>query len=134
MRSSCLYGPLGHAKYEGYVRDIRQSSRHLLKLIDSLLELSKVEAGKVELHREQIDPVPLVEELRSSVELAGRTNGNELVMAVDPSVPAASTDRFRLSQIHLNMLSNACKFTSAGTANDKGSGRKGGWQTRLNSV
>ncbi len=94
---------------------IRTASRHLLTLINSVLDISKIEAGKMDVEREEVDIRDLV---KTVVGLAGTTvtmNGNRLVCHVEPGVTTMVIDRTKLQQILVNLLSNAGKFTDQGT-------------------
>jgi PAS domain S-box-containing protein len=93
---------------------VRNSATHLLGLINEILDLSKIEAGKMDISRE---PTPLTDVLSdvmaSSAPLAAQNN-NELILEIDCDRTLALTDGFRLRQCLLNMMSNACKFTQDG--------------------
>jgi signal transduction histidine kinase len=108
-----LFGDLND-KQEEYISDILSSSDHLLALINDILDLSKVEAGQVEL---EIAPFSLREALERGVvmlkERATR-NGVELGLELDPSVGVVEADERRIRQVVFNLLSNAVKFTPAG--------------------
>jgi signal transduction histidine kinase len=92
---------------------ILRSGRHLLALINDILDLSKIEAGKMELVVEAVDVAGLVEEVRGVVEPLAAARGNALRMAAPDGV-AVRADAMRLRQCLLNLLSNACKFTKDG--------------------
>ncbi len=115
------FGPLGHPKYQEYVQDIHESGRHLLELINDMLDLSKVESGKLSLDEEDVDIAPCaVSALRLVAEQASRKN---LVLTSDmaPGLPKVWADPLRLKQIVLNLLANAIKFTpDGGTVNLRG--------------
>jgi signal transduction histidine kinase/DNA-binding response OmpR family regulator len=93
---------------------IRDAGRHLLGLINDILDLSKIEAGKMELYLEEVDLVGLVEEVRSIVEPLAATNGNHLEILCPAALRVLHTDRTKLKQSLLNLLSNAGKFTHQG--------------------
>lgn len=96
------------------LRRVLNAGRHLLNLINDILDLSKIEAGKMEL---QIGTVPvreLVDDVVSTVRPLAEQNGNELVVDCPRDIPAARADPTRIRQILLNLLSNACKFTKSG--------------------
>src|SRR5215469_8050110 len=93
---------------------IRDAGRHLLGLINDILDLSKIEAGKMELYLAEVDLVTLVEEVRSIVEPLAAANGNQLEIVSSSAVGALYTDRIKLKQSLLNLLSNAGKFTHGG--------------------
>ena len=93
---------------------IRDAGRHLLGLINEILDLSKIEAGKMELYLEEVDLGALVEEVRSIVEPLAAANANRLDIVAPTTVGAFRTDRTKLKQSLLNLLSNAGKFTHEG--------------------
>lgn len=93
---------------------IRSAGRHLLSLIDSVLDLSKIEAGKMELFVESIDVGPFLNDVKSIVDPLAKLNANRFEFHVDPLLSKLVADHTKLRQVLLNLLSNACKFTSAG--------------------
>jgi signal transduction histidine kinase len=93
---------------------IRDAGRHLLALINGILDLSKVEAGHVELCPEEVDVAELVRDCLSNVTPLARVNQNELVADLSPRLGTIVGDPLRIRQCVLNLLSNACKFTRAG--------------------
>jgi signal transduction histidine kinase len=93
---------------------IRQASRHLLGLINGILDLSKIEAGKMDLHLETFDVASLVEELAGTLEPLVRKNGNTLTVIADARTGTMHADLTKTKQIVFNLLSNAAKFTSNG--------------------
>jgi two-component system cell cycle sensor histidine kinase PleC len=98
----------------GYLRDIRASGRHLLDILSSILELSKLEAGKIELHIDHVAPRALIEEcVRMLMPRADKSSIAIEVAALD-ELPAIQGDQTRLRQIFLNLLSNAVKYSSEG--------------------
>jgi len=97
------------------IQRIRFAGKHLLALINDILDLSKVEAGKVNLHVETIDVPKLIDELARTMETLIRTNDNVLEIDVDDRVGEWRTDETKLRQILINLLSNAGKFTANGT-------------------
>lgn len=109
-----LFGPLGHQHYRDYVQDIYDSGSHLLNLINDILDISKAEAGKIELEEVAIDvPVVINQSLRL---LSKRVENAKVAVEVDlpPDLPRLHADMRRLRQILLNLLSNALKFTDEG--------------------
>jgi signal transduction histidine kinase/CheY-like chemotaxis protein len=92
---------------------IRDAGRHLLGLINDILDLSKIEAGKMDLYLEEVDLGVLIEEVRSIVEPMAAANDNALE-TVNAPIGAFYTDRTKLKQSLLNLLSNAAKFTHNG--------------------
>jgi len=109
-----LFGALGHPRYAGYVGDMLGAARHLLKLINDILDLSKIEAGKWELREE---PVDLRRMLDAVLRLfRGRDEAKGLTIQVDAPAALAPilADERALKQILINAMSNAIKFTPAG--------------------
>jgi signal transduction histidine kinase/CheY-like chemotaxis protein len=110
-----MFGDLNE-RQEEYVRDIRDSGRHLLELINEILDLSKVEAGRMEL---DLAPVPMMQVLEHGVamvrERAAR-QGVSLTLACDGDLGLVSADELKLKQVVLNLLTNAVKFTGEGGA------------------
>jgi PAS domain S-box-containing protein len=94
---------------------IRTSGKHLLSLINDVLDLSKIEAGKMELYIEQFDLREAVEELAATVAPLIERNGNTLEIRVDENVRWMRADPIKVRQILLNLLANASKFTDHGT-------------------
>lgn len=95
-------------------RRIAGAGKHLLGLIDQILDFSKIEAGKLELYIEEFELAPLVEDVIATISPLAEKNGNLLAIEIDPGSGVVRTDQTRLRQILLNLLSNACKFTSRG--------------------
>ena len=109
-----IFGPIGNEKYLEYIKDIGSSGEHLLELINDILDVSAIEAGKFELHEDHIVVDDLVAaSLRLVVERAERKR-IVLRTTVAQSLPLFYGDERRLKQILLNLLSNAVKFTPDG--------------------
>ncbi|MEP3639847.1 MAG: response regulator [Paracoccaceae bacterium] len=94
---------------------IMSSGKNLLSLINDILDLSKVEAGKMEIHVERLDVPNLLEDVVDTIQPLLKANDNKLVLTVDPDVGAMETDKTKLRQNLFNLLSNATKFTEKGT-------------------
>jgi signal transduction histidine kinase len=109
-----MFGPLGNGRYRDYAHDIHGAGLHLLALINDILDLSKAEAGKFDLHDAEITPGVLIQECLRLV--CGRARDARLTLVHDlaPDMPDLLADRLRLKQILLNLLSNAIKFTPPG--------------------
>ncbi len=109
------FGPLGDARYGGYIRHIHDSGEHLLNLINDLLDLSIIEAGELKLIEEPVDVAAIVQ---LCTELLGNQAAHaEVTLAVTGNQadwPRLRADATKLRQIVLNLLSNAIKFTPAG--------------------
>ena len=114
LMGNATLGPLGDPKYEEYTKDINDAGRHLLALINDILDLSKIEAGKLELDEEDIDVAVTI---RSCMVLVKERAGNgdvKLLTDIPDGLPALHADQRQLKQILVNLLSNAVKFTPAG--------------------
>jgi signal transduction histidine kinase len=110
-----LLGPLGNPRYADYVSDINQSGRFLLDLINDVLDMSKIEAGKYELVVEPVNVMKLLRHACHMMETASQEKQVALVLRGDQTDDAVvMADRRALLQILLNVLSNGIKFTPAG--------------------
>ena len=109
-----LFGPLGDARYEEYALDIRESGRHLLTLINDILDLSKIEARQANLREEQVDLGEVFTSCGRLVAERAQRGTIELDIQSVDDIPAIWADRIKLKQILLNLLSNAIKFTPPG--------------------
>jgi signal transduction histidine kinase len=94
---------------------IAQNGQHLLILINDLLDISKLEAGKAQLHRGEVDVEPLILECVESVRSLAKTKKLEMTAAVSPEVGRVFADGPKLKQVLLNLLGNAIKFTESGS-------------------
>ncbi len=116
-----LAGDIGDRKYCDYARDIHASGQHLLALINDILDVSKAEAGKLEINDEIVD---VAESVRSCIRLCrarADSAGAELVEDLPADLPQLRADRRRLKQILINLITNALKFTGgAGTVTIRG--------------
>ena len=102
---------------EGLVRDLKKiesSGRHLLGLINDILDLSKIEAGRMDIFLEDVEIVPLLEEVRAIIVPLAETKGNVLEFRPAENLGSIRTDRTKLKQSLLNILSNGSKFTENG--------------------
>jgi len=104
-----IYGPLEPVQERGVER-AQRAARHLLELVNDVLDLSKLEAGKMEVQPEEVDVAELVEELFVTVRPLAAERGSELNLTCEPGAPHIHTDPRRVRQIVLNLLSNAIKF------------------------
>ena len=107
-------GAIGNARYKGYVEDIHQSGLYALSLLNDLLDISKIDAGKFDLDFNVVDVPELVEACVNSLQPLAKRERILLRTSLAPNLPAVIADRRRLKQILLNLLSNAIKFTNAG--------------------
>jgi two-component system cell cycle sensor histidine kinase PleC len=106
-----LLGPHQVPQYKEYAGDIHGSGQHLLNLINELLDLSRIEAGKYELNEEVVSLVDIAEDCRRMMELRAKAKGIELVFTVGNNLPRLWGDERAIRQVVLNLLSNAIKFT-----------------------
>lgn len=109
-----IYGELSDAQDET-LHKVYTTSQHLLALINDVLDLSKIEAGKMPLHIEEVDLRGIIAELSGTVMPMVRKKQLDYRTNLSASVPRIYTDRTKLKQILLNLLSNAIKFTSTGS-------------------
>src|SRR5947209_16354604 len=109
-----LFGPHSVPAYKEYSSDIHSSGQHLLMLINEILDLSRVEAGRYELKEEAVSLPGVVEECRHLLGLRARTKKIEVIEDIDENLPRLWADERALRQITLNILSNAIKFTPQG--------------------
>src|SRR5262249_4082565 len=96
------------------LRRVNAAGTHLLSLINEILDLSKIEAGKLELNPEPVNLATLIDEVIGTAGQLAEKNKNRLVVEAQENVGALNADPMRLKQILLNLLSNACKFTKEG--------------------
>ncbi len=106
-------GPLD-AKYRDYGRDIHQAGSYLLRLINDVLDASKMEAGQLTLNEEVFDPVALVAECRRLISDKAEASNVRMTVDLPEVVPPLLADRLRIKQVILNLLSNAVKFSKPG--------------------
>jgi signal transduction histidine kinase len=112
-----LFGELND-KQEDYLKDIHSSGRHLLSLINDILDLSKIEAGRMELEVSQFDAADALANAMTLVRERAQRHGIKLAQHVDAGVGELTADERKFKQILLNLLSNAVKFTPDGGAID----------------
>jgi GAF domain-containing protein len=96
------------------LRRVNAAGTHLLSLINEVLDLSKIEAGKLELNPEPVDLARLIDEVIDTAGQLAEKNQNRLIVEAQENVGALTADAMRLKQVLLNLLSNACKFTKEG--------------------
>ncbi len=109
-----MLGPVGTAKYVGYARDILGSAEHLLGLINDILDVSKLEAGKLDLVEEVIDPPKTIADLVQLAEAKARASDIQVTIRREGVIPPLRADARKLKQIVLNLLVNAIKFSHLG--------------------
>jgi signal transduction histidine kinase len=114
----------GTEKAQEPLNRVHRAGTHLLGLINQVLDLSKIEAGKLELNPQTVGLGPLIEEVVGTARQLAEQNKNRLMVETPENLGSLTVDPMRLRQILLNLLSNACKFTKAGEVALKA--RKGG--------
>ncbi|MBV9331450.1 MAG: PAS domain S-box protein, partial [Alphaproteobacteria bacterium] len=109
-----IFGPCGQERYVDYANDIHRSGEHLLALINDVLDLSKLEAGKLELRETEFALSDIVSECRNLLGSRAAKGGVKVVSDVSSGLPLLRADERAVKQIVLNFLSNAVKFTPEG--------------------
>jgi len=109
-----LYGPLGDQRYKGYAQDILASGQHLLDMINDILDMAKIEAGKMTINPQPIDPVDPVDAAVRMIRRKASDKDIEIVLDVQPGLPEIDADHRAIRQMVLNLVSNAIKFTNGG--------------------
>ena len=104
----------GTEKAQEPLRRVYNAGTHLLGLVNQVLDLSKIEAGKLELAPESVALAPLIDEVIGTAQQLASQNQNRLVVDAEQNLGTLTVDPMRLRQILLNLLSNACKFTKQG--------------------
>ncbi len=94
---------------------VARAARHLLALINDILDLSKIEAGRMELHLESFPVAPVIHDVVNTIETLAARNANRIVVDCGPEVGMMHSDQMRIRQTVLNLVSNATKFTKDGT-------------------
>jgi two-component system cell cycle sensor histidine kinase PleC len=109
-----ILGAHSNPIYREYANDIYESGRHLLHLINEILDLSRIEAGRYELQEERVHLGDIVQECHRLLKLRAQGKGLEIVEDIAPDLPQMWVDPRAMRQICLNLLSNALKFTPKG--------------------
>ena len=109
-----MFGPVGSAKYQEYTRLIHESGSHLLELINGILDMSKIEAGKFELSEEVFDLEEVAQAAVRFVKMQSDRSGVLLRCEIAPSARIAFADKRAVKQILINLLTNGVKFTPRG--------------------
>ena len=104
----------GTEKAQEPLQRVNRAGTHLLGLINQVLDLSKIEAGKLELNPQTVQLAPLIDEVIGTARQLAEQNKNRLILDAQENLGALTVDPLRLRQILLNLLSNACKFTKEG--------------------
>lgn len=108
------FGALGHPKYAEYLEDISNSGKHLLEIINEVLDMSKIEAGRIELDESEVDLRNLIESVTRM--MASRAFGNNITIhtEIEDRLPNLVADQRLLRQVFINLVTNALKFSHAG--------------------
>jgi len=114
VMSNEVMGPLNNPNYKEYVSDIHSSGTHLLNLINEILDLSRVEAGRYEMNEEPVNLIHAAEESQQMVKLKASQKRISIVPQLQANLPELKADARAVRQIILNLLSNALKFTPEG--------------------
>jgi signal transduction histidine kinase len=93
---------------------VNRAGTHLLGLINQVLDLSKIEAGKLELNPQTVQLAPLIDEVIGTARQLAQEKNNRLIVEIQENLGTLTVDPMRLRQILLNLMSNACKFTKEG--------------------
>ena len=109
-----VFGPHAVAAYKDYSNDIHNSGQHLLNLINEILDLSRIEAGRYELNEEPVSLTIVVEDCHHLLTLRAKNRGITVHEVFEPDLPRLWADERALRQVCLNFLSNAIKFTPSG--------------------
>ncbi|MEQ8377681.1 sensor histidine kinase [Parvibaculum sp.] len=109
--SNQMFGPVGQTKYVDYATDIRSSGAHLLSIINDILDISKAEAGKLQLEEEPIDPVEALNRTMRMFRQRASELGVDLTFRVRDDIPWLIADPRLFNQVAINLTSNALKFT-----------------------
>ena len=109
-----ILGPHGNPTYKEYANDIHQSGQHLLNLINEILDISRIEAGRYELNENAVDLAKVVADCHRLMRLRAETKELKIVELFEPGLPQLWADERAARQICLNLISNAVKFTPVG--------------------
>ena len=113
MRAELL-GPISNDNYKDYAGNIHDSGRHLLQLINEILDLSRIEAGRYELHEEPVWLAEIVEECLRLLQLRAESKGLHVALELESGLRQLWADERAIRQVCLNLISNALKFTPRG--------------------
>lgn len=114
VMSSEVFGPIGNPQYKDYAVNIHDSGRHLLDIINDILDVSKIESGQLELFEEDIDLISAIQATTRLIRDRATRGGVSLHVSLPSALPRLHADPRRIKQILINLLSNATKFTPSG--------------------
>lgn len=109
-----VLGPMSNPTYRDYAHDVHESGQHLLDLINEILDLSRIEAGRYQINEEPVMLLSVVEDCCHMMELKARNKDIRVVQDFETTLPRLFADERAVRQITLNLLSNAIKFTATG--------------------
>jgi two-component system, cell cycle sensor histidine kinase PleC len=109
-----MFGPVGSDKYVEYAGDIWSSGTHLLKLVNDILDLSKIEAGRMELDRQRVVTRDALQDVARIIHVRAQLKEQQLTFGIETGCPDVYADPRALTQILVNLASNAVKFTMKG--------------------
>ncbi len=110
-----IFGPLGDDRYTDYLHHVHGAAEHLRKLVDDVLDLAKIESGKMDMDCASVSAMDALLPFAETLGPMARKQGNTLTFDIPPGMPPLHTDPVRFKQILLNLLGNACKFTKNGS-------------------
>jgi two-component system cell cycle sensor histidine kinase PleC len=108
------FGPVGSQRYRDYAGDIHASGAHLLSLINDLLDVAKIEAGRMDIAPHPLDPGRVFDVALKLISIKAREKDQTLAITVEPGAPPLYADERAVKQILINLVSNAVKFTPVG--------------------
>jgi len=135
MMAHKMLGPLGHDAYEGYARDIRDSGRHMLTMVDGILDLSAAESGRLEIALKPTEIGVIVASAAALAEQAARGKDVTVEAAITEDLPLVNGNADRLLQVVMILVDNAVKYSAAGgrvtiaASEDSADEDGGGWVT-----
>lgn len=109
-----VLGPMANGTYKEYANDIHASGKHLLNLINEILDLSRIEAGRYQMNEEPMSLLDTAEECCHMMELRARGKEIKVIQQFEPNLPRLYADERAVRQVILNLMSNAIKFTPTG--------------------
>lgn len=109
-----MYGALGHPKYDEYLGDIHLSARHLLDIINEVLDMSKIEAGRIDLDEQDIDMAGLIESVVRIMDARIVSSGIKIYKDIQPDLPRLRADPRLIRQVMINLMTNAVKYSYPG--------------------
>lgn len=131
LMRTAVFGPLGNDRYRAYAEDIHASAQHLLQIINDILDVARIEAGRFRLQREDLNPADILGDAVRIMATEFDRAGVRVAVDVAADAPLFHADRRAIRQVILNLLSNAVKFTPTGGRISVGARHERGTGTRL---